>query len=106
MPARLKKDGAFNAIRPATVRVERQPNCAETSHRPSGTRPNLIAVKVQPCDEGVIRSSPAVTPCSASDGPWILATTILGSSLAFIDGSVVNLALPALQAKLSATVVD
>jgi MFS family permease len=35
-----------------------------------------------------------------------LAATILGSSLAFIDGSVVNLALPALQASLKATVID
>src|SRR4029077_1170418 len=30
----------------------------------------------------------------------------LGSSLAFIDGSVVNLALPALQSDLNATVID
>ena len=32
----------------------------------------------------------------------ILAATILGSSLAFIDGSVVNVALPAIQADLRA----
>jgi EmrB/QacA subfamily drug resistance transporter len=37
---------------------------------------------------------------------WILAATILGSSLAFIDGTVINVALPALQAKLNASVVD
>jgi EmrB/QacA subfamily drug resistance transporter len=37
---------------------------------------------------------------------WILAATILGSSLAFIDGTVVNVALPALQANFHATVVD
>jgi len=37
---------------------------------------------------------------------WVLAATILGSSLAFIDGTVVNVALPALQANLQATVVD
>ena len=61
---------------------------------------------VQPCDDGVILSSPAVAPCSAAAAPWILATTILGSSLAFIDGSVVNLALPAFQADLNATVID
>src|SRR5947209_8748625 len=60
----------------------------------------------QPCDEGVILSSPALTPCSSDAAPWILAATILGSSMAFIDGSVVNLALPALQANLNATVVD
>jgi len=59
-----------------------------------------------PCDKGVILSSPAIAPCSAAAAPWILAATILGSSLAFIDGTVVNVALPALQANLNATVVD
>ena len=61
---------------------------------------------VQPCDEGVMLSAPAAAPCSAAAAPWILAATILGSSLAFIDGSVVNLALPAFQAELNATVID
>ena len=37
------------------------------------------------------------------NGPWILAATILGSSMAFIDGTVVNVALPALQSGLHAT---
>jgi MFS family permease len=36
----------------------------------------------------------------------VLATTILGSSLAFIDGTVVNLALPALQRELGATLAE
>lgn len=36
----------------------------------------------------------------------MLAATILGSSMAFIDGTVVNVALPALQASFHATVVD
>jgi EmrB/QacA subfamily drug resistance transporter len=61
---------------------------------------------LQPCDEAVIRSSPTTAPCSETAAPWILAATILGSSLAFIDGSVVNLALPAFQANLNATVID
>ncbi|HEY0320265.1 MAG TPA: MFS transporter [Pyrinomonadaceae bacterium] len=60
----------------------------------------------QPCDEGVIRSGKAAAPCSKASSPWILAATILGSSMAFIDGTVVNVALPALQANLNATVVD
>jgi len=51
-------------------------------------------------------STPAAAPCSAAAAPWILAATILGSSLAFIDGSVVNLALPAFQSELNATVID
>jgi EmrB/QacA subfamily drug resistance transporter len=60
----------------------------------------------QPCDEGAILAGAAAAPCSKSAEPWILAATILGSSLAFIDGTVVNVALPALQADLEATAVD
>jgi EmrB/QacA subfamily drug resistance transporter len=58
-----------------------------------------------PCDEAVVRSTNADVPCTAQAGPWILAATILASSMAFIDGTVVNVALPALQATLHATVV-
>jgi MFS family permease len=36
----------------------------------------------------------------------VLAATIIGSSMAFIDGTVVNVALPALQACFHATVTD
>jgi EmrB/QacA subfamily drug resistance transporter len=59
-----------------------------------------------PCDEGVIRSGAASAPCTRRAEPWILAATILGSSMAFIDGTVVNVALPSLQANLNATVQD
>src|SRR5436190_5809781 len=58
----------------------------------------------EPCDEGVIRSGHVTAPCPKPSGKWILAATILGSSLAFIDGTVVNVALPALQENLRATV--
>src|SRR5213594_3616530 len=61
---------------------------------------------MQPCAEGIIISMPATAPCSAHAAPWVLAATILGSSLAFIDGTVVNVALPALQSNLKATVLD
>jgi EmrB/QacA subfamily drug resistance transporter len=66
----------------------------------------MAGTGLQPCDEGVILSAPATAPCSPSAAPWILAATILGSSLAFIDGSVVNLALPSFQVQLNATVID
>jgi EmrB/QacA subfamily drug resistance transporter len=42
-------------------------------------------------------------PCKPA---WILAATILGSSMAFIDGTVVNVALPALQNSLNATLAQ
>src|SRR2546430_2802111 len=59
-----------------------------------------------PCDEATVRSAGAAVPCAAESRTWILAATILGSSMAFIDGTVVNVALPALQASFHATVVD
>src|SRR6266487_1337943 len=59
-----------------------------------------------PCDEGVIRSAPEATPCALHVGVWVLVATILGSSMAFIDGSVVNVALPVIQRDLGATASD
>ncbi len=59
-----------------------------------------------PCDDGIIRSKAAAAPCAKTSEPWILAATILGSSMAFIDGTAVNVALPALQANLNATIQD
>ena len=58
-----------------------------------------------PCEEGVIRTA-AEAPAETRGGVWVLAATILGSSMVFIDGTVVNVALPALQRALVATVTD
>src|SRR5215510_12797762 len=60
----------------------------------------------QPCDEAVIRAGALGAPCMERSRPWVLAATILGSSMAFIDSTAVNVALPALQSNLHATVVD
>jgi EmrB/QacA subfamily drug resistance transporter len=59
----------------------------------------------QPCDEAVVLSARIGVAATARAGPWILAVTILGSSMAFIDSTVVNVALPALQSSLHATVI-
>ena len=59
-----------------------------------------------PCDEAAMQSTGARVPCRAEAKTWILAATILASSMAFIDSTVVNVALPALQASFHATVVD
>ena len=59
----------------------------------------------QPCDEGVIRSGQE-SHCEPNAKPWVLAATILGSSMVFINASTVNVALPALQGALGASVVD
>jgi EmrB/QacA subfamily drug resistance transporter len=59
-----------------------------------------------PCDQAVIESRRAACPCASESAPWILAAAILGSSMAFIDSTVVNVALPVLQTSLGGTVVD
>lgn len=59
-----------------------------------------------PCDNGVILYGASAKPCSAPSRHWTLVAAILGSSLAFIDGTVVNVALPAIQRKLGATTSD
>ena len=58
-----------------------------------------------PCDEAAILAGPSHTP-GAGSGSWVLVAAILGSSMAFIDGTVVNVALPALQADLKASLAD
>src|SRR6201996_2085910 len=58
-----------------------------------------------PCEEGVMRSV-AIAPSQTRGGLWVLAATILGSSMVFIDGTAVNVALSALQSALNATVTD
>jgi EmrB/QacA subfamily drug resistance transporter len=72
-----------------------------------------------PCDEAVIQAAPEyaskdVTRATQAKlvsslshtGTWVLVATILGSSMAFIDGTVVNVALPVLQTDLNATATD
>lgn len=59
-----------------------------------------------PCDDVAIRSASAGTPCAKEAQPWILAATILASSMAFIDSTVVNVAIPALQSTFQANIVD
>jgi len=59
-----------------------------------------------PCDEAVIRSSRLDSHCGSGAEPWILTATILASSMAFIDSTVVNVALPAIQSGFHATLVD
>jgi EmrB/QacA subfamily drug resistance transporter len=66
----------------------------------------MATVAKAPCDEAFIRSSSSQGACKRENQRWILLATILGSSMAFIDSTVVNVALAALQADLHATVVD
>ena len=61
-------------------------------HRPLA--PEGRAVRVAP-PKGAV-------PCAVASRPWVLAVTILASAMAFIDGSVVSIALPVLQGELGA----
>ncbi len=64
----------------------------------------MSAVGRGPCDEAVVRSAGEAVACDAATRRWVLAATILGSSIAFIDGTVVNVALPVIQERLGASV--
>jgi MFS family permease len=56
---------------------------------------------VPPCT--AVSSADTASPCAPRDRKWILIATILGSSLAFMDGSVVNVSLPTLQSSFRVT---
>lgn len=65
----------------------------------------LVAIRT-PCDAGVVKGAPATRGADRAAEPWVMAASILGSTMAFIDGTVVNVALPALQDGLGATAAD
>jgi EmrB/QacA subfamily drug resistance transporter len=64
-----------------------------------------INPKARPCDEATIRSTRAVANCAAGAKPWVLLAAILASSIAYVDESVVNVALPAIETDLVTSVV-
>src|SRR5690242_12815595 len=82
---------------------------ATPAHRSAGSQLRnpfeaLMAGFIRPpCDVGVIRATPAF-PAGLSEKRkrLTLAAAILGSSMAMIDGSVVNIALPGIQHALHA----
>lgn len=63
----------------------------------------MPATTYDPCSEAVIRTGRSSSSCPSPR--WILAATILASSMAFIDGTVVNVALPFLQKEFNATAI-
>src|SRR5437588_6631263 len=68
----------------------------------------MPTLKVRPCDDAAIRSVRSVSDCTARSKRWVLAVTIMASTMAYIDESVVNVALPTIEAdlKTSAAVVQ
>src|SRR3569623_1815308 len=67
---------------------------------------HVVAAQASPCDELIIRAQPTALDSPCRRKRLALAATILGSSMAFIDGSVVNVALPAIQSELHACVAS
>ena len=63
----------------------------------------MINPRARPCAEGTIRSTPIVAGLSLSKKTWTLVAAILGTSTAFVDESVVNVALPAIETDLGAS---
>jgi EmrB/QacA subfamily drug resistance transporter len=66
----------------------------------------VTAALKPPCDQGVIESRASLGSCPKQAAGWVLAVTIVGSGMTFVDGTVVNVALPALQASLGATIAQ
>jgi EmrB/QacA subfamily drug resistance transporter len=64
----------------------------------------VLSLACPPSDAGVIRGASETPGCASHAKRWVLAATILGSSVAFIEASVINVALPAIQRGLAASV--
>jgi EmrB/QacA subfamily drug resistance transporter len=58
--------------------------------------------KALPCNEVAIRASVSVPACAARR-TWVLTAAVLGSTLAYVDESVVNVALPKIESDLHTT---
>jgi EmrB/QacA subfamily drug resistance transporter len=59
-----------------------------------------------PCDDGAIRSAPEAARCRRRVERAVLLAAIIGSSMTFVDGTVVNVALPVLRQSLGADVAQ
>src|SRR6202043_1073975 len=67
----------------------------------------MVGLIQAPCDANIIRATPAFPVALTQKRKRLtLAATIVGSSMAFIDGSVVNIALPAIQQALHADAIS
>ena len=66
----------------------------------------MLASGRAPGDEALLRQGECRVACAKSPRPYVLATAVLGSSMAIIDGTVLNVALPANQRGLGASVAE
>src|SRR6059036_3167529 len=73
------------------------------TRRPAASPHPMSVAARGPCDEGILLSAPEAAALHPGASPWILAAAVLGSSMAFLDGSVINVALPVIQKSLGAS---
>ena len=50
-----------------------------------------------PCDSAAVLHAAPSPPCAVAQRRWTLVAAVLGSAMAFVDGTLANVALPALQ---------
>lgn len=66
----------------------------------------MLSLARPPCDTGVISGAAETPGCASHAKRWVLASSILGSSVASLEASVINVALPAIQLGLAASVAQ
>jgi EmrB/QacA subfamily drug resistance transporter len=66
----------------------------------------VIVTERPPCDAAVVRAALETPGCASHARRWVLTATVLGSSLAFMMGSIINVALPAIQETYRASIVE
>src|SRR5262245_5078802 len=64
----------------------------------------MLSIASPPSDAGVIGGAPDTPGCASYARRWVLSATVLGSSIASIEASVINVSLPAIQRALDASV--
>jgi len=65
----------------------------------------MSSASSRPCEENIIRSTSLAADRPAGAKSWVLLASILASSIANVDGSIVNIALPAIETDLMTSAV-
>jgi MFS family permease len=69
----------------------------------------MSSLRTRPCEDAIIQSTRAAANRAAGAKPWVkpwvLIATILASSIANIDESIVNVALPAIETDLATSII-
>ncbi len=77
----------------------------ERRHRPQAGQPRPRVARVACMPAGTRPAEPGAAPTvrfGSATGRWVILATVLGSGMAFLDGTVVNVALPAIAEDLDA----